>query len=50
MADVFDIDSKFDEYLSDIGMRPADFGGAVTFTGNDPILHSLFRLGAVMAC
>ncbi len=45
----FDIDASFAEFMSDIGGTPGDAGGAVTFTGRDPILRSHFRIGSCMA-
>ena len=45
----FDIDKSFAQFMQDISGTPADGGGAVTFTGRDPILRSHFRLGACMA-
>ncbi len=46
MADEFDIYSKLNEYLKDIGQSPEDCGGTVTFTGADPIVRSHFRIGS----
>jgi crotonobetainyl-CoA:carnitine CoA-transferase CaiB-like acyl-CoA transferase len=45
----FDINAKFAEFMSVIGGTPGDAGGAVTFTGEDPILRSHFRIGSCMA-
>ena len=45
----FDIDAAFATFMSDIGRSPTDGGGKVTFTGQDPILRSHFRIGASMA-
>jgi hypothetical protein len=47
--DQFSIDAAFAAFMRDIGGTPSDAGGAVTFTGRDPILRSHFRLGACMA-
>ncbi len=45
----FDIDVAFARFMADIGGSAEDGGGAVTFTGSDPILRSHFRIGASMA-
>ncbi len=45
----FDIDEAFAHFMRDIGGRPGDCGGSVTFTGKEPILRSHFRIGASMA-
>ena len=45
----FDIDAAFASFMGDLGREPGDGGGAVTFTGADPILRSHFRIGASMA-
>jgi crotonobetainyl-CoA:carnitine CoA-transferase CaiB-like acyl-CoA transferase len=45
----FDIDAAFATFMRDIGQEAGDGGGAVTFTGQDPILRSHFRIGASMA-
>ncbi|PZQ47549.1 MAG: carnitine dehydratase [Rhodovulum sulfidophilum] len=45
----FDIDAAFAAFMADIGGAAEDGGGAVTFTGEDPILRSHFRIGASMA-
>jgi crotonobetainyl-CoA:carnitine CoA-transferase CaiB-like acyl-CoA transferase len=47
--DEFSFDAAFADFMRDIGGSPSDAGGAVTFTGRDPILRSRFRLGACMA-
>jgi crotonobetainyl-CoA:carnitine CoA-transferase CaiB-like acyl-CoA transferase len=49
VSDDFSIDKTFAEFMRDIGGTPQDGGGAVIFTGRDPILRSRFRLGACMA-
>ena len=45
----FDIDAAFATFMADLGRTSADGGGAVTFTGRDPILRSHFRIGTSMA-
>lgn len=45
----FDIDAAFAGFMSDLGQQAGDGGGAVVFTGADPILRSHFRIGASMA-
>ena len=45
----FDINATFAGFMKDIGGSPADAGGKVTFTGQDPIIRSHFRVGAAMA-
>lgn len=45
----FDIDKAFAVFMSDIGGKPSDAGGVVTFTGRDPILPSRIRIGTSMA-
>lgn len=45
----FDIDAAFASFMRDLGQEPGDGGGAVTFTGRDPILRSHFRIGTAMA-
>ncbi|HVL22235.1 MAG TPA: CoA transferase, partial [Amaricoccus sp.] len=42
-------DAAFTTFMSDLGQAPGDGGGAVTFTGSDPILRSHFRIGTSMA-
>ena len=44
-----DIDPDFRKLLDGVGLDPKDTGGAITFTGADPILPSRHRLGAIMA-
>lgn len=48
-SSAFDIQQVFAAFLKDIGAAPEDAGGSVTFTGEDPILRSHFRIGAAMA-
>lgn len=45
----FDIDKAFRSLMSGIDLDPADTGGEVRFSGQDPILPSRHRLGAIMA-
>ena len=45
----FDINSSFAGFMKDIGSAATDAGGKVTFTGQDPIIRSHFRVGAAMA-
>ena len=45
----FDINAAFSELLKGVQLRPQDTGGSVTFTGEDPILHSKHKLGAIMS-
>ena len=45
----FDIQAQFAEFMRGIGGTPADAGGKVVFTGEDPILRSHFRIGSAMA-
>jgi len=44
-----DIDADFAALLGGVGLDPADTGGQISFTGQDPILPSNHRLGAIMA-
>lgn len=45
----FDINTSFASFMKDIGGTPADAGGKVSFTGQDPIIRSHFRIGSAMA-
>ncbi|MGC1380409.1 MAG: CoA transferase [Candidatus Baltobacteraceae bacterium] len=45
----FSIEQSFAQFMRDIGGSPTDGGGAVIFTGSDPILRSHFRIGTSMA-
>ena len=45
----FDINTRFQSFMKDIGGSPADAGGKVSFTGQDPIIRSHFRVGTAMA-
>lgn len=48
-SDNFDIDQAFAKFMEDISGTASDGGGAVRFTGRDPIVRSRFRIGACMA-
>lgn len=48
-ATKFDIQVAFNDLLNVVQLRPEDTGGAITFTGEDPILPSKHRLGAIMS-
>src|SRR5258708_1216217 len=45
----FDIDTFFAKLLKVVNLDPRDAGGAIVFTGSDPVLPSKHRLGTVMA-
>ena len=45
----FDLHACLDEVLSDVGMSSSDSGGKVSFYGQDPILPSRLRFGAMSA-
>jgi crotonobetainyl-CoA:carnitine CoA-transferase CaiB-like acyl-CoA transferase len=45
----FDLQACLDEVLAEVGMSSADCGGKVSFYGQDPILPSRLRFGAVAA-
>jgi len=45
----FDINEAFASLLDGVQLDTQDTGGSVTFTGEDPILPSNHRLGAIMA-
>jgi crotonobetainyl-CoA:carnitine CoA-transferase CaiB-like acyl-CoA transferase len=45
----FDIEGSFAQYMNWLGARPDDGGGKVTFTGQDPIVRSHFRIASCMA-
>lgn len=49
VATTFDIDTRFGDFMRDIGGSAADAGGKVEFSGSDPLLRSHFRIGACMA-
>jgi crotonobetainyl-CoA:carnitine CoA-transferase CaiB-like acyl-CoA transferase len=42
----FDPLAALDHLLADVGLWPAETGGTVSFTGQDPILPAAHRLGA----
>jgi len=42
----FNINAHLNAVLEGIGIRPESTGGAITFTGADPIVPSVFRLGS----
>ena len=46
---LFDINAAFANLLDGVQLDPQATGGSVTFTGEDPILPSNHRLGAIMA-
>ena len=45
----FDFHSAVDQLLADVGLTVADSGGKLTFRGQDPIVPSSFRFGAMAA-
>ena len=45
----FDFHSAVDQLLADVGLTVADSGGTLTFYGQDPIVPSSFRFGAMAA-
>src|SRR5215510_2321335 len=45
----FDLFGSVSQVLKDVGLTPADSGGKLTFYGQDPILPSSFRFGAMAA-
>ena len=45
----FDIEVALNELLKAVQLRPEDTGGSINFTGEDPILPSKHRLGAIMS-
>lgn len=45
----FDIDAEFAKVIGPLGLSTDQTGGRVTFTGEDPILPSRHRLGAIVA-
>lgn len=48
-TDSFDIHGALTAMLSEIGISPRDGGGAITFSGLDPIMPSTVRLGGSAA-
>ena len=47
-TNTLDINAAFASLLDGVQLDTQDTGGAVTFTGEDPILPSNHRLGAIM--
>src|SRR6266567_6191660 len=45
----FDTQAAFSELLKVVQLSPEDTGGSITFTGEDPILPSKHKLGAIMS-
>ena len=45
----FDLSAGLDEVLSGVGLTAADIGGKLTFYGQDPIVPSCLRFGAMSA-
>lgn len=45
----FDIKQAFADFMNGIGGDAADGGGSLTFSGQDPIIRSRFRIAACMA-
>jgi hypothetical protein len=45
----FDFHSAVDQLLADVGLTVADSGGKLTFYGQDPIVPSSFKFGAMAA-
>ena len=45
----FDFHSAVDQVLADVGLTAKDSGGKLTFYGQDPIVPSSFRFGAMAA-
>jgi crotonobetainyl-CoA:carnitine CoA-transferase CaiB-like acyl-CoA transferase len=45
----FDLHGSVNEVLKDVGLTAADSGGRLTFYGQDPIVPSSFRFGAMAA-
>src|SRR6202140_36721 len=45
----FDLYARLEELLSGVGLSAADSGGKLTFYGQDPIVPSCFRFGAMAA-
>jgi crotonobetainyl-CoA:carnitine CoA-transferase CaiB-like acyl-CoA transferase len=45
----FNINTAFTEFMCGIGGSPLDAGGNITFTGQDPIVRSHFRIASSMA-
>src|SRR6201995_5044070 len=45
----FDFQGAVDQVLADVGLTAADSGGNLTFYGQDPIVPSSFKFGAMAA-
>src|SRR5208283_2449649 len=45
----FDLHSGVNQVLKDVGISPEDSGGKLSFYGQDPIIPSPFRFGAMAA-
>ncbi|WP_263381402.1 CoA transferase [Granulicella arctica] len=45
----FDIQTALSELMQVVQLNPADTGGSISFSGQDPILPSKHRLGAIMS-
>jgi hypothetical protein len=45
----FDFHSAVDQVLADVGLTAKDSGGKLTFYGQDPIVPSSFKFGAMAA-
>ena len=45
----FDFHGAVDQLLADVGLKAADSGGELTFYGQDPIVPSSFKFGAMAA-
>jgi crotonobetainyl-CoA:carnitine CoA-transferase CaiB-like acyl-CoA transferase len=45
----FDLHGAVDQLLADVGLTAADSGGKLTFYGQDPIVPSSFKFGAMAA-
>ena len=45
----FDLHSSVDQVLADVGLTARDSGGKLTFYGQDPIVPSSFKFGAMAA-
>lgn len=45
----FDIDASFAQYMQELGARADDGGGNASFSGQDPIVRSHFRIASCMA-
>jgi crotonobetainyl-CoA:carnitine CoA-transferase CaiB-like acyl-CoA transferase len=45
----FDLSSSVNQLLKDVGLTTADSGGKLSFYGQDPIVPSCFRFGAMAA-